>query len=75
MYFAVYGFDMNYDYSGTHTNPYLCTVKADDIEQAEKFARMLKGFCDGHYLKGYIEETTLIDLTEESEKCATKNMK
>ena len=69
MYFAIYGFDINYDYSGSHTMPYLCTVKASSMEQAEKYAMTLKKFYDGHYRKGYIEEITLIDLTRELEKC------
>ena len=41
MYFAIYGFDINYDYSGSHTMPYLCTVKASSMEQAEKYAMTL----------------------------------
>lgn len=64
-YFIVYGYDDNLDFGGAHTNPYLCTVKAYNFEQAEQYAMTLNGFYSSWHGKGYVKEVNVIDLTED----------
>lgn len=65
MYFEIYGYDSNFDFGGSHVRPLLCTVKANSIEQVEKYAMTLEGFYDLPCRKGYIKKITVIDLTED----------
>lgn len=66
MYFAIYGYDSNFDFGGSHARPLLCTVKAKSRAQAEEYAKTLKGFWDSWHGRGYITEVKIVDLTEEA---------
>lgn len=68
MYFEIYGYDDNWDLGGSHRNPKLCTVKANSKAQVEEYAMTLNGFYSRWHGKGYIKETSVIDLTKEVEK-------
>lgn len=68
MYFEIYGYDDNWDMSGSHRSPKLCTVKANSKAQAEEYAMTLEEFYDLPCHKGYIKKITVIDLTEEMKK-------
>jgi hypothetical protein len=65
-YFIVYGYDDNLDFGGAHTNPYLCTVKAYNFEQAEQYAMTLPMFYSDMFGRGYITEVKIVDLTEDA---------
>ncbi len=65
MYFEIYGYDSNFDFGGSHARPLLCTVKANSIEQVEKYAKTLDGFWDSWHGRGYVKEVNVIDLTED----------
>lgn len=68
MYFAIYGYDSNFDFCGSHEQPLLCTVKAKSRAQTEEYAKTLKGFQDSWHGKGYIKEVKIVDLMEEMTK-------
>lgn len=68
MYFAIYGYDSNFDFGGSHARPLLCTVKARSRAQAEEYAKTLDGFWDSWHGRGYVKEVNVIDLTEELKK-------
>lgn len=63
-YFNIYGYDSNMDLGGWHENPFLCTVKASDKEQALAYAETLPRYKNSWCGKGYIKEIKVIDLTE-----------
>ena len=64
MYFAIYGYDSNFDFGGSHEQPLLCIVKARSRAQAEEYAKTLDGFWDSWHGRGYITEVKIVDLTE-----------
>ena len=66
MYFAIYGYDSNFDFCGSHERPLLCTVKARSRAQAEEYAMTLNGFYSSWHGKGCIKEVKIVDLTEET---------
>lgn len=66
MYFAIYGYDSNFDFGGSHARPLLCTVKARSRAQAEQYAMTLPRFYSDMFGRGYITEVKIVDLTEEA---------
>ena len=63
-YFNIYGYDSNFDLGGDHTQPLLCTVKADDKGKALEYAKTLPRYKSGWCGEGYIREIKVVDLTE-----------
>lgn len=64
MYFAIYGYDSNFDFGGSHEQPLLCIVKARSRAQAKEYAKTLDGFWDSWHGRGYITKVKIVDLTE-----------
>jgi len=66
-YFNIYGYNSLVSLDGDFHYPYLCTVKAENYEETEKYAMTLPEFYCEIFGRGYIREVKIIDLTEEEQ--------